>query len=243
MYYPNGIIRKGCRSYYSLSFVYDFQYIGDTVYFAYCFPFTYSELLSTLDEIESDPVKCAIANRKTLCRTIGGNKCDYLTVTNRTSINATRAKKGAVISARVHPGETVGSWIMQGVLEFLVSQDPRADLLRELYVFKIVPMLNPDGVINGNYRCSLAGCDLNRRWKTPHQVLHPVIHGFKKLIRGFKGHHELDIICDLHGHSRKKNIFMYGCNVANDPSACKLFPYILSKISPVFNYNYCRFGV
>lgn len=27
-------------------------------------------------------------------------------------------------------------------------------------------MLNPDGVINGNYRCSLAGCDLNRRWKS-----------------------------------------------------------------------------
>eukprot|EP00983_Pelagomonas_calceolata_P025766 806977-Pelagomonas_calceolata.AAC.1 len=26
----------------------------------------------------------------------------------------------------------------------------------------IVPMLNPDGVINGSYRCSLAGVDLNR---------------------------------------------------------------------------------
>lgn len=25
-----------------------------------------------------------------------------------------------------------------------------------------VPMLNPDGVINGNYRCNLAGFDLNR---------------------------------------------------------------------------------
>ena len=29
---------------------------------------------------------------------------------------------------------------------------------------KVVPMLNPDGVINGNYRCSLAGVDLNRVW-------------------------------------------------------------------------------
>ena len=32
-----------------------------------------------------------------------------------------------------------------------------AKILRDNFVFKIVPMLNPDGVINGNYRCSLAG--------------------------------------------------------------------------------------
>ena len=31
-------------------------------------------------------------------------------------------------------------------------------------------MVNPDGVIHGNYRCSLAGCDLNRRWKKPKKV-------------------------------------------------------------------------
>ncbi len=44
-------------------------------------------------------------------------------------------------------------------------------------------MLNPDGVINGNYRCSLAGSDLNRRYKVPSKVLHPVIFSIKKLVR------------------------------------------------------------
>jgi murein tripeptide amidase MpaA len=57
--------------------------------------------------------------------------------------------------------------MMKGAIDFLVSQAPEARALREKFVFKIVPMLNPDGVINGNYRCSLAGADLNRRWKTP----------------------------------------------------------------------------
>lgn len=27
-------------------------------------------------------------------------------------------------------------------------------------------MLNPDGVVVGNYRCSLSGRDLNRKYKT-----------------------------------------------------------------------------
>jgi hypothetical protein len=31
-------------------------------------------------------------------------------------------------------------------------------------------MLNPDGVIHGNYRCSLAGVDLNRQWVNPSKV-------------------------------------------------------------------------
>jgi murein tripeptide amidase MpaA len=51
---------------------------------------------------------------------------------------------------------------MEGFLEFIISNDSEAKDLRDLFVFKIVPMLNPDGVIVGNYRCSLTGLDLNR---------------------------------------------------------------------------------
>ena len=39
-----------------------------------------------------------------------------------------------------------------------------------MFVFKVVPMLNPDGVIYGNNRCSLSGVDLNRQWKRPSKV-------------------------------------------------------------------------
>ena len=89
-------------------------------------------------------------------------------------------RKGVVITARVHPGESVGSWMMKGALEFLTNTElPEAEILRQNFVFKVIPMLNPDGVINGNYRCSLAGCDLNRRWKAPSRVLHPTIYHTK----------------------------------------------------------------
>jgi murein tripeptide amidase MpaA len=43
-----------------------------------------------------------------------------------------------------------------------VSDDEDAKYLRNNFVFKIIPMLNPDGVIIGNNRTSLSGYDLNR---------------------------------------------------------------------------------
>jgi murein tripeptide amidase MpaA len=64
----------------------------------------------------------------------------------------------------VHPGETQGSWMMQGLIDYLIGDDENAKYLRETFVFKIIPMQNPDGVIVGNYRCSLMGTDLNRQW-------------------------------------------------------------------------------
>lgn len=56
-----------------------------------------------------------------------------------------------VLTARVHPGESNASWVLKGTLEFLCSSDPVAESLREAYIFKVIPMLNPDGVINGKY--------------------------------------------------------------------------------------------
>ena len=54
---------------------------------------------------------------------------------------------------------------------------------------------------------------------------------------------ELLLFCDLHGHSRRKNVFMYGCNNKNDPSETRVYPYLLSKLSPFFSFEYSRFGV
>lgn len=72
-------------------------------------------------------------------------------------------KAGIVLTARVHSGETVSSFMIRGAIDFLLSDTREARILRKKFVFKIVPMLNPDGVRYGNYRCSLLGVDLNRR--------------------------------------------------------------------------------
>jgi hypothetical protein len=43
-------------------------------------------------------------------------------------------------------------------------------------------MINPDGVIVGNYRCSLAGRDLNRNYRHPRKESFPTIYGIKKMM-------------------------------------------------------------
>jgi len=86
-----------------------------------------------------------------------------------TDYNATEdqiaGRKGIILTARVHPGETTASFIMEGIIDFLVSADSKARKLRELFVFKIIPMLNADGVIVGNTRTSVNGLDFNREWQ------------------------------------------------------------------------------
>lgn len=118
-----------------------------------------------------------------------------------------------IISARVHPGETTASWSMQGFLDFILSNHLKAQELREKFVFIIVPMLNPDGVINGNNRTSLSGHDLNRNWRCPDPVRHPTIHHLKTVAQNLvdRTSHEVLMYLDLHGHSRQKGAFTYGC--------------------------------
>ncbi len=67
-----------------------------------------------------------------------------------------------MLTSRVHPGETMASYAIEYVIDFLLGNSPIARVLRENFVFKIIPMLNVDGVLNGNYRCGLGGVDLNR---------------------------------------------------------------------------------
>lgn len=153
--------------------------------------------------------------RRTLCKSLAGNSCDVLTITDFTaeqSIIDTRAN--VLLSARVHPGETNSSWMMHGILRHLLGDTDDARALRRQFLFTVVPMLNPDGVIHGAYRCSLAGVDLNRQWKDPSPTLHPIIYNTKALWRHIKSDHASATLlsCDFHGHSRRKNVFFFGCN-------------------------------
>lgn len=90
-------------------------------------------------------------------------------------------KKVVIVSARVHPGETPSSHTMNGILKFLVSKDARAELLRKNFVFKLIPMLNPDGVYHGHYRMDILNQNLNRFYLDPDLMKQPSSYAMRKL--------------------------------------------------------------
>ena len=133
---------------------------------------------------------------------------------------------------------------MKGALDFLLGNSREASVLRKKFVFKVVPMLNPDGVVYGNYRCSLLGVDLNRRWLQPNKLLHPEIYYCKRLVQMIAEEREVLMYCDMHGHSVKKDVFMYGCCNREKPKEnlfIRIFPYMLSRRNKMFAYKQCSF--
>jgi murein tripeptide amidase MpaA len=150
-----------------------------------------------------------------ICLTLAGNRCELLTITTVATDPSEMVNRPAVVlSARVHPGESNSSFMIRGVLRFLCSDNPDAKVLRDNFVWKIVPMLNPDGVVHGNYRCSLSGMDLNRRYSNPSPILHPTIFSMRQLLSTTQESRGVLLFVDMHGHSRKKNTFLYvqyGC--------------------------------
>lgn len=146
------------------------------------------------------------------------------------------------------------------MIKFLLSDAPEAISLRDKFIFKIIPMLNPDGVVYGNYRSSMLGVDLNRRWKNPSKFLHPTIYYSKSLIKWLmtldvsgsdKGSGNVVLTCDFHGHSRKNNVFMYGCvsqSTVDGVSLAQnqlmhLVPDAISQICPIFSVKDCKFAL
>lgn len=71
-------------------------------------------------------------------------------------------------SARVHPGETPGSHVLNGALDLITDlKSEQGRQLRKNFVFKIIPTLNPDGVSRGYYRLDSLGQNLNRFYVDP----------------------------------------------------------------------------
>ncbi|XP_065578124.1 cytosolic carboxypeptidase 2-like isoform X2 [Artemia franciscana] len=232
-YFKNESLVDGVQT-YTLTFAINFPYTDDVVYLASCYPYTYTDLQSYLSNIQADPVKSKICKVRLLCRSLAGNCVHVLTITQpQSSVETTNLepvlRPAVVLTARVHPCETPSSWAIKGIIDFLTSRSAAAKALREKFIFKIIPMLNPDGVIVGNSRCSLAGRDLNRQYRAASREATPSIWHTKLLIKKLQEEREVLMYCDIHSHGRSHNSFMYGCEARDENGT----PTMLEQIFPL----------
>ena len=197
--------------FFTLSFCYHVSKnnINSPIYFALCFPYTYSTLQDYLHKLSITKTNKNKIKFSTLNKTICGNPLDILYITNFASTQSViNARQSIIFTARVHPGETSGSYVIESVINNLLNNSEQSNNLLDKYIFKIIPILNPDGVIHGHYRNNILGKDLNRMWQDPRDNETPTIYYLKKLISINKPF----FFCDFHGHSNMPNCALYCCS-------------------------------
>ena len=92
--------------------------------------------------------------------------------------------------------------MLQGMLDTLTDFDDKQNqVLLDNYVFKIMPCLNPDGVVRGEWRFDTQGVNLNRQYLDPSPEQHPSIYAAKKTILKEYETNEVKMLVDLHAHS------------------------------------------
>ena len=72
--------------------------------------------------------------------------------------------------------------------------------------------------------------------------MHPTIFFTKSMFRHLLDDRDVILYVDIHGHSRKKNVFMYG-NSENNGLREKIFPGLLCRSSDCFSFDDCCFKI
>ena len=79
------------------------------------------------------------------------------------SANAT-AKDVLLLVGRQHPAEVTGAFGFFAFYEALLSGTELAAQFRQRFNILAIPMLNPDGIVEGHWSHNGGGTDLNRDW-------------------------------------------------------------------------------
>ncbi|NNE42035.1 MAG: carboxypeptidase family protein [Marinicaulis sp.] len=166
---------------------------ADTVYYAYfaAYPTTrYREFMA-------ETKKSAALEHAIIGQTLDGQDIDYF--------KFGEGEKQLWVIARQHPGETMGSWWMEGFLPALCDEsNAAAGALRNFATVHIIPCMNLDGSARGHLRTNAAGIDLNRAWRNTTMDKSPEVY----LVREKMRETGVDFFLDVHGDEAIANNFL-----------------------------------
>jgi hypothetical protein len=171
----------------------------DRIWVAHIQPYTTRDLQRLLDSATSSPH----SRLEVIGKTAQGRDLALLTVTNFDRPDADN--KVVWLVARQHAWESGGSYVAEGAIRFVLSDDPEAQRLRDRVIFKFIPMADPDGVARGGIRFNANGYDVNRHWEEvnlrdpKYLEMMPEIWYMKKAIVDYaRSERPIDLLLYLH---------------------------------------------
>lgn len=162
----------------------------------------YDSLLTQLDVwrespyVRIDSIGASVQNRAVWMITIKGEQNHFLPIYR------------VAIHARTHPDEVQSEWLSHRIIEYLIEDSPMANLLRDRFIFNIVPMYNPDGVELEYARQNANQIDLERNWFTnPHE---PEVAALKAKYTEFMNDFTpINVMLNMHGDGGAEKPYFY----------------------------------
>lgn len=219
-------VASRCKGKYTLEFVFEFAKTGETVYFCTNPPYSYENLQrdSLAWHHKCHGRKDFFFRKKLLCYTLTGRKLFYYEAyRSRQKVKTSQLKdmKIVVLTARVHPNEPASNHMLKGFMEKLLNFDAEdkseAAVLRDNFMFIILPMLNPDGVSAGNSVSTFAGVSLAKSFEQPERFITPESYYTRKLIQTLAQTNEIVFYADFRSSDMFANCWLNGCEEEGVP--------------------------
>ena len=165
-------------------------------------------------------------------------------------------KKLVWIHGRIHPSETPGSWLLDGLVEKLTSDDVESGELRRKIDFYIMPFANPDGVANALSRSNITGVNQEINFGRSDDSTVVEVKAIKKNFERLTEKKPLDLM--INNHSQHDDFATFWMHKAEGTSSayqgklwtlagltCSFNPYIrptdmsFSSIAPRYAEGWC----
>jgi len=117
-------------------------------------------------------------------------------------IEPDKKKPYIVMIGRQHPPEVTGAYALMSYVETILNGSDLSDRFLDEFNLLIIPMVNPDGAENGNWRFNMGGTDLNRDWGPFTQAETQAVRSALK--RFHSGEDAVAFFTDF--HSTKRNL-------------------------------------
>ena len=137
-----------------------------------------------------------------------------------------------LILGRQHPPEVTGAFAMRGFINQLLNKNSLSDSFLKNYNILFVPLMNPDGVMNGYWRYNENKKDLNRDWGI---FIQPETDAVNKKLTELKNK-KLALFIDF--HSTFKNLFYISDIVEESPMKNFLEDWLLDSRKSLSEANY-----